>query len=146
MEARADIAGLVRSWADRWGGAETAAVVTAEQVGVLVAGLDRAAEPDAPTLAELLTSLTAERAATAIARMEQLRNLDRALTEQESAKADQRKEIPEQHDDDYQLQPGEPPRTLRTLPFGEHGPGLVTFLIYPPDGLVLVVKIQWLGD
>jgi hypothetical protein len=24
--------------------------------------------------------------------------------------------------------------------------GLVTFLIYPPDDLVLVVKIQWIGD
>jgi hypothetical protein len=23
--------------------------------------------------------------------------------------------------------------------------GLVTFLVYPPDDLVLVVKIQWLG-
>ncbi|MGH3225588.1 MAG: hypothetical protein ACRDPY_44075 [Streptosporangiaceae bacterium] len=35
---------------------------------------------------------------------------------------------------------------LRTLHFGPHDEGLVTFLVYPPDGLVLVVKIQWLGD
>lgn len=34
---------------------------------------------------------------------------------------------------------------LRTLPFGQHHEGLVTFLIYPPDDLVLVVRIQWLG-
>jgi hypothetical protein len=47
---------------------------------------------------------------------------------------------------DYQSRPGEPNRNLRTLPFGPHSQGLVTFLIYPPDDLVLVVKIQWLGS
>lgn len=35
---------------------------------------------------------------------------------------------------------------LRTLHFGSHDEGLVTFLVYPPDDLVLVVKIQWLGE
>ena len=35
---------------------------------------------------------------------------------------------------------------LRTLHFGPHDDGLVTFLVYPPDDLVLVVRIQWLGD
>ena len=35
---------------------------------------------------------------------------------------------------------------LRTLHFGLHDEGLVTFLVYPPDDLVLVVRIQWLGD
>ena len=34
---------------------------------------------------------------------------------------------------------------LRSLHFGPDGSGLVTFLVYPPDDLVLVVKIQWLG-
>ena len=34
---------------------------------------------------------------------------------------------------------------LRALHFGPDGGGLVTFLVYPPDDLVLVVKIQWLG-
>jgi hypothetical protein len=33
---------------------------------------------------------------------------------------------------------------LRSLHFGPAA-GLVTFLVYPPDDLVLVVKIQWLG-
>jgi len=49
---------------------------------------------------------------------------------------------------EYQRHPDEPPdpAALRTLPFGPHGKGLVTFLIYPPDDLALVVKIQWLGD
>ena len=39
-----------------------------------------------------------------------------------------------------------PPAPLRTLHFGQHYEGLVTFLVYPPDDLVLVVRIQWLGD
>ncbi len=34
---------------------------------------------------------------------------------------------------------------LRSLHFGPDGGGLVTFLVYPPDDLVLVVKVQWLG-
>lgn len=38
------------------------------------------------------------------------------------------------------------PAALRTLPFGPHDQGLVTFLIYPPDDLVLVVRIQRLGE
>ena len=36
--------------------------------------------------------------------------------------------------------------SLRLLHFGPDGGGLVTFLVYPPDDLVLVVKVQWLGD
>lgn len=49
---------------------------------------------------------------------------------------------------EYQREPGEASRSagLRTLSFGPRNQGLVTFLIYPPDDLVLVVKIQWLGD
>jgi hypothetical protein len=34
---------------------------------------------------------------------------------------------------------------LRSLHFGPDGGGLVTFPVYLPDDLVLVVKIQWLG-
>jgi hypothetical protein len=47
---------------------------------------------------------------------------------------------------EYQRRANEPARALRTLPFGPHSQGLVTFLTYPPDDLVLVVKIQWIGD
>jgi len=38
------------------------------------------------------------------------------------------------------------PTPLRTLHFGQHSEGLVTFLVHPPDDLVLVVRIQWLGE
>jgi hypothetical protein len=34
---------------------------------------------------------------------------------------------------------------LRLLHFGPDGGSLVTIQVYPPDDLVLVVKIQWLG-
>lgn len=50
---------------------------------------------------------------------------------------------------EYQRHVGEtsdPPVPLRTLHFGQHHEGLVTFLIYPPDDLVLVVRLQWLGE
>lgn len=43
-------------------------------------------------------------------------------------------------------EPTDPPRPLRTLHFGQHHEGLVTILVHPPDELVLVVKIQWLGE
>ena len=50
---------------------------------------------------------------------------------------------------EYQHHVGEtsgPAAPLRTLDFGQHHEGLVTFLVYPPDDLVLVVRLQWLGD
>jgi hypothetical protein len=34
---------------------------------------------------------------------------------------------------------------LRSLHFGPDAGGLVTFLVYPPDDVMLVVRIQWLG-
>jgi len=47
---------------------------------------------------------------------------------------------------DYHRSPAEPRKPLRTLCFGLQSEGLVTFLVYPPDDLVLVTRIQWLGE
>lgn len=47
---------------------------------------------------------------------------------------------------DYQRSAGEPRKPFRTLYFGPQNKGLVTFLVYPPDELVLVTRIQWLGE
>jgi hypothetical protein len=44
---------------------------------------------------------------------------------------------------EYQRRPDAPERPLRTLPFGEAG--LVTFLVYQPDDLVLVTRVIWTG-
>jgi hypothetical protein len=46
---------------------------------------------------------------------------------------------------EYGRYPGEPSVPLRSLCFGPHDEGLVTFLVWPPDDLVLVTRIQWLG-
>ncbi|MGH3158248.1 MAG: hypothetical protein ACRDNF_16965 [Streptosporangiaceae bacterium] len=50
----------------------------------------------------------------------------------------------------YQRRADEPADTphapMRTLHFGQHHQGLVTFLVHSPDELALVVKIQWLGE
>ena len=45
---------------------------------------------------------------------------------------------------EYQRRPDEPERPLRTLPFGQAG--LVTFLVYEPDELVLVTRVGEPGD
>jgi hypothetical protein len=47
---------------------------------------------------------------------------------------------------EYQRSPGDARKPLRTLYFGRQNQGLVTFLVYPPDDLVLVTRIQWLGE
>jgi len=50
---------------------------------------------------------------------------------------------------DYQRrddEPSDPGKRVRTLHFGPHHEGLVTFLVYAPGDLVLVVKIQWIGE
>ncbi len=47
---------------------------------------------------------------------------------------------------EYRREPGEPDKPLRTLSFGPDDNGLVTFLVYAPDDLVLVVNVQWLGE
>lgn len=44
---------------------------------------------------------------------------------------------------EYQRRPEEPVRPLRTLPLGQAG--LVTFLVYEPDDLVLVTRVIWTG-
>jgi hypothetical protein len=46
---------------------------------------------------------------------------------------------------DYGRAPDDPDRPVRTLAFVPHGEGLVTFLVYLPDELILVARIQWLG-
>lgn len=47
---------------------------------------------------------------------------------------------------EYQRNLGQPDNMMRTLPFGQHDEGLITFLNYPPGELVLVAQVQWLDD
>jgi hypothetical protein len=44
-------------------------------------------------------------------------------------------------------EPTDASKLLGTLHFGRHHERLVTFRVYPPDDLMLVVvQIQWLGE
>jgi hypothetical protein len=47
---------------------------------------------------------------------------------------------------EYQRDEPGAPKDVRTLYFGPLSEGLVMFLVYLPDDLVLVVRIQWLGE
>ena len=44
------------------------------------------------------------------------------------------------------MMPGRLAQISSHTAFGKRNEGLVTFLVYPPDDLVLVVQIQWIGD
>lgn len=49
---------------------------------------------------------------------------------------------------EHRRRPGEPRgpmHAVRTLEFGRAGDGLVTFVTYRPDELVLVVQVRWFG-
>jgi len=98
-DARADVVGQLGSWAGRWSGDETSAVVTAGQLNALAGALDRVGEPDAPTLTELFTTLTQDRTTALITGAEQLRNTDRGLAAQEARLTGQRAAIAAEHDD-----------------------------------------------
>jgi Putative exonuclease SbcCD, C subunit len=90
---RADVTGELRSWADRWGGEEPTVV------DQLTDAIESIGEPDAPTLTEVFTALTKDRATALIQLCEQLRGQDAVLAADESGKADQRAEIEAEHDD-----------------------------------------------
>jgi uncharacterized protein (TIGR02680 family) len=97
--ARADLSGKLEAWAGRWTGDEPYAAVTAGQAELLVAALDGIGEPDAPSLAELFGTLTAERGHALTARRERLRTRDADLAEAESHLAQERETIAAERDD-----------------------------------------------
>ena len=77
--ARAELSGKLEAWAGRWTGDEPYAPVTAGQAELLLAALDGIGEPDAPSLAELFGTLTAESGHALTARRERLRTRDADL-------------------------------------------------------------------
>jgi hypothetical protein len=177
-DARADVVGQLRSWAARWTGGEPlaelaarpgaaggssplgpvpAGVVAADQVDALAATLDRIGEPDAPTLTELFSTLTQERAAALITRVEQLRNSGTDLAGQQAGKIRQRDAVAEERDDappesdlrpasrarrpgaplwqlvDFAGQPGDD--TAGALEGALYGAGLLTAWVHPDPAL-----------
>ncbi len=97
--ARADLSGKLEAWAGRWTGNEPYAAVTTGQAELLLAALDGIGEPDAPSLAELFGTLTAERGHDLTARRERLRTRDADLAEAASHLAHERETIAAQRDD-----------------------------------------------
>ena len=97
--ARADLSGKLTAWASRWAGDEPYAVVTAGQAELLAAALDEIGEPDAPSLAELFGTLTAERGHALTARRERLRTRDADLADAAARLAEERETVAGERDD-----------------------------------------------
>ena len=91
--ARADLSGQLAVWAGRWIGDEPYAAVTAGQAGQLAAALDGIGEPDAPSLAELFGTLTAERGRALAAQGQRLKTRDAELGEAAARLANERETV-----------------------------------------------------
>ena len=97
--ARADLSGKLEAWAGRWTGDEPYATVTAGHAELLLAALDGIGEPDAPSLAELFGTLTAERGHALTARRERLRTRDADLADAAARLAEERETVAGERDD-----------------------------------------------
>ncbi len=97
--ARADLSARLQAWAGRWIGGEPYAAVTVGQAERLSAALDGIGEPDAPSLAELFGTLTAERGRTLTAQGQRLRTRDGDLSEAAVRLASERETVAGERDD-----------------------------------------------
>ncbi|MGH3182496.1 MAG: TIGR02680 family protein, partial [Streptosporangiaceae bacterium] len=97
--ARAELSGKLEAWAGRWIGDEPYTAVTAGQAELLVQGLERIGEPDAPSLTELFGTLTAERGHALTARGERLRTRDADLAAVAARLAEERETVAGERDD-----------------------------------------------
>jgi len=97
--AHADLSARLQAWAGRWIGDEPYAAVTAGQAELLAATLDGIGEPDAPSLAELFGTLTAERGRTLTAQGQRLRTRDADLGEAAARLASERETVAGERDD-----------------------------------------------
>jgi len=99
VAARADLSARLQAWAGRWVGDEPYAAITAGQAELLTAALDRIGEPDAPSLAELFGTLTAERGRMLTAQGQRLRTRDAGLGEAAARLASERETVAGERDD-----------------------------------------------
>ena len=99
VRARADIAGNLRSWADRWSSNEPYPVVSPGQVDTLAGALDQMGDPGAPTLTELFSTLTREHTTALITDGEKLRHRDQGLAAEEARLTGEREKIAAERDD-----------------------------------------------
>jgi uncharacterized protein (TIGR02680 family) len=157
--ARADLSEKLEAWAGRWTGDEPYAAITAGQAELLLAALDRIGEPDAPSLAELFGTLTAERGHALTARRERLRARDADLAEAASRLAHEQETITAKRDDGppasdlrpahraeragaplWQLadfRPGVDAGTAAAIEGALYGAGLLTAWVHPDPALTM---------
>ncbi len=98
-EARAEVAGQLRSWAARWAGDQPSAILDEPQSDALQDALGRIGEPDAATLTETFSALTQPRTDTLITRREQLTSAEAQLAGDQEARTTERHKIASEHDD-----------------------------------------------
>ncbi len=157
--ARTDLSGKLETWAGRWTGDEPYATVTAGQAELLLAALDGIGEPDAPSLAELFGTLTAERGHALTARRERLTTRDANLAGAASRLAEERETVAAERDDGplasdlrpahraeragaplWQLtdfRPGVDAGTAAAIEGALYGAGLLTAWVHPDPALTM---------
>jgi hypothetical protein len=97
--ARADLSGKLDAWAARWIGDDPYAAITGDQADLLIGASDRIGEPDAPSLAELFGTLTAERGYALTVRGEKLRTRDANLADTAARLVRERQAVAGERDD-----------------------------------------------
>ena len=166
--ARADLSGQLEAWAGRWTGDEPYAAVTAGQAELLLAALDGIGEPDAPSLAELFGTLTAERGHALTARRERLRTRDADLAGAAARLAEERETVAAERDDGpptsdlrpahraeragaplWQLadfRPGVDAGTAAAVEGALYGAGLLTAWVHPDPALTTAAVVAAEAD
>jgi uncharacterized protein (TIGR02680 family) len=157
--ARAALSGNLAAWAGRWTGDGPYATITADQAGLLLAGLEGVGEPDAPSLTELFGTLTAEQGHALTARGQRLRTRDADLAGAASRLAGERETVAGERDDgppasdlrpaDRAERPGAPLWRLADFRAGVdaglaaaiegalYGAGLLTAWVHPDPALTM---------
>ncbi len=157
--ARADLSAQLGAWAGRWIGDEPYAAVTASQADLLAAALDGIGEPDAPSLAELFGTLTAERGRALTAQGQRLRTRDADLSEAAARLASERETVAGERDDGppasdlrpairaeragaplwrlADFRPGVDADTAAAIEGALYGAGLLTAWVHPDPSLTM---------
>jgi uncharacterized protein (TIGR02680 family) len=168
VAARADLAGNLEAWAGRWTGDGPYATITADQAGLLRAGLEGVGEPDAPSLTELFGTLTAEGGHALTARGQRLRTRDADLAAAASCLAVDRETVAGERDDgppasdlrpaNRAERPGAPLWRLADFRAGVdaamaaaiegalYGAGLLTAWVHPDPALTMAAVIAAEAD
>jgi uncharacterized protein (TIGR02680 family) len=157
--ARTALSGNLAGWAGRWTGDGPYATITADQAGLLMAGLEGVGEPDAPSLTELFGTLTAEQGHALTARGARLRTRDADLAGAASRLAHERETVAGERDDGppasdlrpadraeragaplwrlADFRPGVDAGTAAAIEGALYGAGLLTAWVHPDPALTM---------